>query len=113
MTIPVRLAQTTAELVGYAGKPAFVVFNATPARGVQLFVEAGAIVENLGLKVCPVALADRAAFYHSTAAGKVAGETDPQGKAAGEADALWRWACKQAGVSSRKRVDTRPKGTSA
>lgn len=98
--------QTTAELITYAGKPAFVVFNAAPARGAQLFAEASAIVENLGLKVCPIMFADRAAFHHSTAAGKVAGETDPEGKAAGEADALWQWVCKQVGMRSRKRVST-------
>lgn len=105
--------QTTAELVGYAGKPAFVVFNAAPARGAQLFAEASAIVENLGLKVCPVSFADRAAFHHSTAAGKVAGEADPNGKAAAEADALWQWACEQVGMKARKRANTITKGKKA
>lgn len=105
--------QTTAELIRYAGKPAFVLFNAAPARGAQIFAEASAIVENLGLKVCPVTFADRAAFHHSTAAGKVASESDPKGKAAAEADALWMWTCQQIGVSSRKRVSTKTKGRSA
>lgn len=98
--------QTTAELIGYAGKPAFVLFNAAPARGAQLFAEASAIVENLGLKVCPVMFADRAAFHHSTAGGKAATETDPQGKAAGEVDALWQWVCGQIGAPSRNRDNT-------
>lgn len=105
--------QTTAELIGYAGKPAFVVFNAAPARGAQLFAEASAIVENLGLKVCPITFADRAAFHHSAAAGKVAAETDPQGKAASESAALWDWVCEQVGMTSRKRVNTRTKGKKA
>jgi chromosome partitioning protein len=105
--------QTTAELIRYAGKPAFVLFNATPPRGAQLFAEASTIVENLGLKVCPVTLADRAAFHHSAAAGRVAGESDPSGKAAAEADALWQWACKQMGMQSRKRVNTQTKGKQA
>lgn len=105
--------QTTAELIGYAGKPAFVVFNAAPVRGAQLFAEASAIVENLGLKVCPVSFADRAAFHHSTAAGKVAGEADPAGKAAGEAEALWQWACQQVGMRTRKRANTSTKGAKA
>lgn len=96
--------QTTAELISYTGKPAFVIFNAAPARGAQLFAEASGIVENLGLKVCPVTFADRAAFHHSTAAGKVAGETDPQGKAASEVDALWLWTRKQVGMTADKRV---------
>ena len=105
--------QTTAELIRYAGKPAFVVFNAAPARGAQLFAEASAIVENLGLKVCPITFADRAAFHHSVAAGKVATETDPQGKAASETAALWDWVCEQVGMTSRKHVNTRTKGKKA
>lgn len=99
--------QTTAELIIYAGKPAFVVFNATPARGVQLFADASTLVSNLGLNVCPVTFADRAAFHHSTTAGKVAAEVDPNGKAAAEAKALWLWACEQVGKPARKRVSTR------
>ena len=98
--------QTTADLIAYPGKPAFVVFNAAPARGAML-AEANAIFESLGLKVCPVSFAERAAFHHSTAAGKVASEADPHGKAAAEADALWQWECKQVGMKTHKRVSTR------
>jgi hypothetical protein len=57
-----------------------------------------------------VSFADRAAFHHSTAAGKVAAEADPKGKAAAEADALWKWLCDLVGTSSRKRVNTQTKG---
>lgn len=105
--------QTTAELIRYAGKPAFVIFNAAPARGAQLFAEASGIVAELGMAVCPVTFADRAAFHHSTAAGKVASETDPQGKAAAEAAALWQWVCDQVGMTTRKRVNTQTRGKSA
>lgn len=105
--------QTTAELIRYAGKPAFVVFNAAPARGAQLFAEASAIVAELGMAVCPVTFADRAAFHHSTAAGKVASETDPQGKAAAEAAALWQWVCDQVNMTTRKRANTPTRGKSA
>lgn len=105
--------QTTADLIGYAGKPAYVVFNAAPPRGAQLFAEASDIVENLGLKVCPVSFADRAAFHHSTGAGKAAAETDPTGKAAAEAEALWQWVCEQVGMKARKRANTITKGTKA
>lgn len=105
--------QTTAQLVRYAGKPAFVVFNATPARGAQLFAEASALVTSLGLNVCPVTFADRAAFHHSTTAGKVAAEIDANGKAAAEAEALWLWACQQVGMKARKRVNTTTKSAKA
>ena len=101
--------QTTAELIGYAGKPAFVVFNAAPARGAQLLAEASTIVSNLGLSVCPITFADRAAFHHSTAAGKVAAQVDPNGKAAAEAAALWQWVCHQVDIKTRKRANTQTK----
>lgn len=96
---------TTADLIRFAGKPAFVVFNAAPARGAQLFAEASAIVRELGLEVCPVSFADRAAFHHATAAGKVATETDPKGKAAAEVSSLWTWACEQVNMPSCNRVN--------
>jgi chromosome partitioning protein len=102
--------QTTAQLLRFAGKPAFVVFNATPARGNQLFTEASEVVSTYGLSVCPITFADRAAFHHSTTAGRVAAEIDPNGKAAGEADALWQWMCKQVGLKTRKRVNMPTKG---
>jgi chromosome partitioning protein len=97
--------QATADLVRYAGKPAFVVLNAGSARGVQLLAEARELVGELGLAVCPVALSDRAAFAHATAAGKVAGETDPQGKAAAEAARLWKWICEQVGMPTREHAN--------
>jgi chromosome partitioning protein len=83
--------EATAELIGYARKPAFVIFNAVPPRATHLIVEVSEFVEGLGLKVCPVRLGDRAAFHHYASAGEVAVEGDPAGKAAAEVDALWQW----------------------
>lgn len=101
--------QTTAQLLRFAGKPAFVVFNAIPARGVQLIAEASELVATYGLSVCPITFADRAAFHHATTAGKVAAELNPDSKASAEAQALWEWACKQVGIKSRKCVNTSTK----
>lgn len=67
-------------------------------------------LENPGLEVCPVTFADRAAFHNSTAAGKVANESDPNGKAAAEAEALWRWTCEQTGMLSGNRANMKAKG---
>lgn len=93
--------EATAELVGYAGKPAFVVLNAVPARATQIIAEAGAVVENLGLQLCPVQFGERAAFHRASAAGETAMEAEPEGKAAGEVDALWRWLTQQIRVDKK------------
>jgi chromosome partitioning protein len=91
--------EATAELVGYARKPAFVVLNAVPPRATSLVVEVTGFVEALGLKVCPVRLGERAAFHHYASAGEVAGEGDPEGKAAAEVGALWRWVRQRLGAA--------------
>jgi chromosome partitioning protein len=90
--------EATADIAGYASKPAFVVLNSVPAGATNLIAEASAFVENLGLKVCPVRFGERAAFHKSAAAGQVAAEADPEGKAAGEAEALWQWVSLQLGM---------------
>ncbi len=104
--------QTTAELIAFAGKHAYVVFNAAPPRAPTLFAEARAMVEKIGLHVAPVILAERAAYHHSTGAGKVAQEYEPAGKAAEEIAALWTWVCEQVNMPACKRVNT-AKGNAA
>ena len=85
--------EATADLVSSSGTPAYVLLNAVPARATNLIAEASTFIESLGLKVCPVRFGDRAAFHQSSAAGQVATESDPEGKAAGEVEALWQWLC--------------------
>ena len=93
--------EATAELVRSARKPGFVVFMAGPPRARLIYQEASELVSGAadGLEIAPVALPERAAFHHSTARGAVAGEFDPDGKAAGEVAALWAWASERLGVA--------------
>lgn len=98
--------QATGDLASFGGKQAFVVFNATPPRAAALYADARDLVEKMGLHVAPVTLADRAAYHHSTAAGKSALEYDPSGKAAEEVSALWKWVCKQVNMPARSRANT-------
>lgn len=81
-----------ADLVSSSGKPGFVLLNSVPARGTQVLAHAADYATCLGLQVCPVHFGERGSFHHYSAAGAVAGEMDPDGKAASEADALWQWA---------------------
>jgi len=81
-----------AEIVTFSRKPGFVLVNSLPSRGSQILAHAASYAQALGLQVCPVHFGERGSFHHYTAAGAVAGEMDPEGKAAAEADGLWRWA---------------------
>jgi len=105
--------ETTAGLTAFAGTKAFVVFNAGPPRAPALFAEASAVVERMGLAVAPVMLADRAAFHHSTAQGKTALETEPNGKAAEEIRSLWSWVCNHVIMKSQNHDSTEENGAAA
>jgi len=70
-----------------------------PAGATKIIAEATRFADGVGLKVCPVHFGERAAFHRSSATGEVAQEADPEGKAAREVDALWKWTCKQLGIN--------------
>lgn len=80
-----------ADLVSFAKTPAFVVLNSVPAGATVLAEEARQTAGEMGLEICPVELGDRAAFHRSSAKGETAAEIDPEGKAAQEIEALWKW----------------------
>ena len=99
--------QMTAELAKATGKPTFVIWVGGPQRAPTTYKEAGELVDRLGLPVAPAMLTQRAIYYHSTGAGKVAAEVEPDGKAAAEAECVWAWARSQVGVHTRKRASKR------
>ena len=101
--------KTTAELPSLAEKAAFAVFNAGPPSAPKLYAETTALVTEFGLKVAPVRLSDRATFRHATGSGQSAQEIEPNGKAAAEIDALWKWVCQQVGMPARQRANTSAK----
>jgi chromosome partitioning protein len=87
----------TLDLARRAGKPAVVVLNAVPVRG-PLVEQAE---ENVAgeqtragagqLALCPVFLGQRSAYVRSLTDGLVAQEYEPDGKAAQEVAALYKW----------------------
>ena len=85
-----------ADLVNFAKTPAYVVLNGVPSGATVLEEEARKAAKALGLDVSPVTLGDRAAFHRSSAKGETAAEIDPEGKAAKEVEALWKWVKKTA-----------------
>lgn len=87
--------EAVVDLLALANTPAFVVFNAVPARASKVLGEATKTAQAYGLQVCPITFGDRADFHRSSAKGEVASEIDAAGKAAGEVSALWKWVTKQ------------------
>jgi len=80
-----------ADLILANRTPSFVMLNGVPARANQILAHARSYIASLGLAICPVFLGERASFHNYSAAGAVAGEMDPDGKAAAEIEALWQW----------------------
>jgi chromosome partitioning protein len=98
--------RTTTDLTRFAAKPAFVIFNAGPVTAPRLYAETTELVNEIGMKVAPIRISERATFRHSTGSGQAAQETEPRGKAAAEVDALWRWICQQVNMPPRQRANT-------
>jgi chromosome partitioning protein len=96
--------RTTADLTRFAAKPAFAVFNAGPVAAARLYAETTELVTEISLQVAPERLSERAAFRHATGSGQAAQEIEPQGKAAAEVAALWRWICQQVNMPPRQRA---------
>ena len=105
--------QLTADLVRAGGKAGFVVFTAGPVRAPKLYAEAEELVREFGLDVAPARLCDRAAYHHATAAGRVAPELEPNGKAAAEVLALWNWTTGRLDASTRPHVNVSTQGEAA
>jgi chromosome partitioning protein len=82
------------ELARLAKRPFFVVVNAVPPRG-SLGAEADSAIATYDAPVAPAQFSMRAAYYHCLVNGQVAQEYEPLSKAAEEAEALYRWVCKQ------------------
>jgi chromosome partitioning protein len=78
-------------LLAFAGDPpAYVVLNCIPPQGQKHEMARQVIEKRDGLKVCPFAFCQRAAFADAMITGQTAGEYDPRGKAAQEIDDLYR-----------------------
>lgn len=95
--------EATAEMLGFVGKAGNVLMNGVPARATKMLEEAKTKVEALGMQVCPVMFGERAAFHRSSGGGEVAAEMDPNSKAANEVHELWKWVCKQVGMTPGRR----------
>lgn len=85
----------TLELLALAGnKPGLVVFNAIPHQG-NRHEQASRAAQDLGIKVCPATVGQRAAFGDAAALGLSVQDYEAEGKAAFEIRKLFRYVLKQ------------------
>jgi chromosome partitioning protein len=80
----------TVALARAAQKPTAFVLNACPARAPEV-AEARTALAPHGFPVAPVLLGERRAYARAVAGGYAVTDYEPQGKAAQEIAALWRW----------------------
>ena len=92
--------RTTIQLVSLLGKPAAVVFTAGPAHAPRIYQDAGDLVRQFGIEVCPHILPDRAIYRHASAAGRTVIEAEPQGRAAQEIATVHKWACERVNITT-------------
>jgi chromosome partitioning protein len=91
---------TTLELIRSTGsRHIAAVLNAISARGTR-HTDAKALLEGLGIPVCPTALGNREAFSDATIRGQVALEYEPAGKAAIETQLVYQFMCNLVNSSS-------------
>ncbi|HLJ92761.1 MAG TPA: ParA family protein [Gemmataceae bacterium] len=87
----------TLDLARQAGKPAVVMLNAVPVRGPLVHQAEENVASEQArdavrrVVLCPVLLGQRSAYVRSLTDGLVAQEYEPEGKAAQEVAALYKW----------------------
>jgi chromosome partitioning protein len=86
-----RAIGAAAELARIAGKPAFALLNAAPLGAHRLIEEARTAIAVHELPACPVTILRRAAFVHAITVGQAVDEFEPEGRAAAEIAAPYRW----------------------
>lgn len=92
------------EVVLFAGAPAtWVLINAAPIQGTR-HQEAVQAAEAFGFRVAPVVLHHRSAFHDAPAPGLGVTEFEPEGKAAEEVKALYKFVSKQLNVKTPEPV---------
>lgn len=92
--LDLRAINVSVDLVKLAGKRAAVVLNAVPPRG-SLGDEAAEAIKGYDVELSPARMGHRAAYQHCLALGQTAQEYEPEGTAADEVKAIYKWTCKQ------------------
>jgi chromosome partitioning protein len=65
------------------------------------------LVKSVGIDICPLIIADRAAFRHATAAGQTVFEFEPDGRAVAEVAAVHMWVVAQVNMFTSSQTHRR------
>jgi chromosome partitioning protein len=85
---------TSVQIVETVGKPGVIVLNGCAPRG-PVAEQAREALKAYGLQICPVPIVHRAALAYALVDGRAVTEFEPEGKAAEEIKATWKWIQKQ------------------
>jgi chromosome partitioning protein len=91
--------RSAVEILVEVGTPAAILLNACPPgragqEGGQT-TDAREALAQAPLPLCPVSITQRATFAHALTGGVAANEYEPNGKAAAEIAALWKWTARR------------------
>jgi len=81
---------TTVDIVRAVRRPAAIVLNACPARS-PVIEQARTALEAYELPLCPTPVMQRVALAYALIDGRAVTEFEPDGKAAEEIRATWKW----------------------
>lgn len=93
--LDIRAVATSVEIARMAGKPTFAILNAAPVRAHNLVADAQEAVKHHGVEVAPFVIHQRSSYSHALTDGRTAAEFEPDGKAAEEIAALYKWLAAQ------------------
>jgi chromosome partitioning protein len=82
---------SSVQMVRNIGIKSGIVLNRTPTRSAALSLARSALTA-FDLPICPTAIAQRVAHPYASASGQTAQEWEPDGAAAAEIQAVWKWA---------------------
>jgi chromosome partitioning protein len=80
----------TVNIVRAVRRPAAIILNACPARS-PVVEQARTALEAYELPVCPTPIIQRVALAYALIDGRAVTEFEPEGKAAEEIRATWKW----------------------
>lgn len=93
--LDLHAVSATLKMAKTIGKPSYVILSqCPPKRGFSeptAISEAREVIKDLGGDTAPVAISSRVIASQSIIAGQAVSEIEPQGAAAHEFSALWRW----------------------
>ena len=102
--LDLQAIRRTADLVDIARKPAMAVLNSVPHMG-KIGDEAEEALSQYNFTIAPTRIIQRAAHYHAFTMGQGVQEYEPNGKAAEEISALYKFVLQHVNMKTKQHDD--------